>query len=269
MNPPVSDWSQRRVWVIGASSGIGAALARELLARGARVVLSARREAALRQVAGRYAAGGDTAGAITTGSHTAAVVPLDAADPSVWPDAARAAEQAFGGLDLVIYAAARYDAVQSTNFDPALAQQGFDLNVVALYRCLAEVLPRLAREQRGGIALVGSISGYTGLPKAMIYGATKAALINLAESLYFELAPRKVAVYLINPGFVATPMTAKNDFRMPGLMTPDEAAQAILRGMERGRFEIRFPRGVAGALRWVSRLPHAIRFRLLHWGTGL
>ncbi len=255
MNPPVKDWSQRRVWVIGASSGIGAALAREWLARGAKVVLSARREAVLHQVAGGHAG--------------AAVVPLDAADPDVWPDATRAAEAAFGGLDLVVYAAARYDAVQSTNFDPALAQQGFDLNVVALYRCLAEVAPRLAREQRGGIALVGSISGYTGLPKAMIYGATKAALINLAESLYFELAPRKVAVYLINPGFVDTPMTAKNDFRMPGLMTPDDAAQTILRGMERGRFEIRFPRGVAGGLRWLSRLPHAIRFRLLHWGTGL
>lgn len=255
MNPPVTDWSQRRVWVIGASSGIGAALARELLARGARVVLSARREAALRQVAGGHAG--------------ATVLPLDAADPQVWTDATRAAEAACGGLDLVIYAAARYDAVHSMDFDPALAQKSFDLNVVALYRCLAEVVPRLVRAQGGGIALVGSISGYTGLPKAMIYGATKAALINLAESLYFELAPRNVGVYLINPGFVATPMTEKNDFPMPGLMTPDEAAAAILRGMSRGRFEIRFPRGVAGGLRLLSRLPHAIRFRLLHWGTGL
>ncbi|WMD20312.1 SDR family NAD(P)-dependent oxidoreductase [Achromobacter seleniivolatilans] len=255
MNPPVANWTDRRVWLIGASSGIGEALARALLDRGARVVLSARRVSALNQVAG--------------GHPRAAVVPVDAASADVWSQATLAAEQAFGGLDLVIFAAARYDPAQSADFDPALAQKSFDLNVVAIYRCLAEVVPRLVRQQHGGVALVGSISGYTGLPKAMIYGATKAALIHLAESLYFDLAPRKVSVYLINPGFVATPMTAKNDFPMPGLMTPEDAAKAILRGMEKGRFEIRFPRGVAGALRFLSRLPHAIRFRLLHWGTGL
>jgi short-subunit dehydrogenase len=103
----------------------------------------------------------------------------------------------------------------------------------------------------------------------VIYGATKAALNNLAQTLYFELEPKGVSVYLINPGFVETPMTAVNDFEMPGLMKPAQAAQAIVAGFERGQFEIRFPRGFAGALRWISFLPDRWRFPLLHKITKL
>jgi len=117
--------------------------------------------------------------------------------------------------------------------------------------------------------MIASISAYTGLPRALIYGATKAALNNLAQTLYFELAPKGLAVYLINPGFVQTPMTASNDFEMPGLMTPEQAAAAIMTGFEQGLFEIRFPRLFANTLRWIARIPDRFRFSLLHLLTKM
>jgi short-subunit dehydrogenase len=143
----------------------------------------------------------------------------------------------------------------------------YELNVISMYEAVKQLTPRLLAQRNGSIAVIGSISGYTGLPRAIIYGATKSALQNFTETLYFELAPKGLGVYLISPGFVQTPMTASNDFEMPGLMTPTAAAQAILQGFAKGQFEIRFPRGFANGLRWVSRLPYRWRFALLHRAT--
>ncbi len=254
-NPRIQQWSGKRIWVIGASSGIGEACARQWLATGATVVLSARSENKLQ--------------AIATDFERAHAVAFDAGDPHAWPDAVARALQACGVFDLVMFCAARYDEQTGHDIDVQAVQASFELNVVAVYRGVNLVVPQLLQQGHGGIAIVGSLSGYTGLPKAMIYGATKAALINFAESLYFELAPRGLSVYLINPGFVETPMTAHNDFRMPGLMKPDQAAHAIIRGMQQGRFEISFPGKLAFVLRRLSRLPYALRFWLLHKVTGL
>lgn len=254
-NPPIKQWSGKRIWVIGASSGIGEACARQWLAAGATVVLSARNEDKLQGIAASF-------------EHAHAVA-FDAGDADAWPDAVARVLQACGALDLVIFCAARYDEHTGHEIDVLAVQASFELNVVAVYRGVNLVLPHLLRQGHGGVAIVGSLSGYTGLPKAMIYGATKAALINFAESLYFELAPRGLSVYLVNPGFVQTPMTDRNDFKMPGLMTADQAAYAIILGMERGRFEISFPGKLAFVLRRLSRLPYALRFWLLHRATGL
>ncbi len=255
LNPPIADWSGRRVWIVGASSGIGAALADALLNAGARVAISARRLDALEQVA--------------AGRATACAVDFDATDPTAWPQAFARVLEGLGGLDLVVLGAARYEPAHPWDFDMEKVQASFELNVVSVYRALTVVVPHLLAQGSGGIALVGSIAAYTGLPRSMIYGATKAALRNLAESLYFELAPKGLSVYLMSPGFVATPMTAVNEFPMPGLLTPSQAAERMMRGLERGRFEIRFPRGFAGAVRWVSRLPDRLRFWLLHKATGM
>ena len=255
LNPAIADWSGRRVWIVGASSGIGAALADALLNAGARVAVSARRLDSLEQVA--------------AGRATACAVDFDATDPAAWPPAFARVLAGLGGLDLVVLGAGRYEPAHSWDLDIAKVEASFDLNVVSVYRALAVLVPHLIAQGNGGIALVGSIAAYTGLPRAVIYGATKAALRNLAESLYFELAPKGLSVYLISPGFVATPMTSVNDFPMPGLLTPSQAAERIMRGLERGRFEIRFPRGFAGAVRWVSRLPDRLRFWLLHKATGM
>lgn len=255
MNPPIQDWSSQRVWVIGASSGIGAALAQQLFATGARVVLSARRAPEL--------------AALTAGNPRAAAVAFDAADANAWDAAHQAAQAAFGGLDLVVFVAARYDPQRAWELDAVSARRSFELNVLGVYEGLTRVLPALQAQGHGGVALVASVSGYTGLPKASVYGATKAALINLAETLYFDLAPRGLAVYLINPGFVATPMTARNDFAMPEIISPEQAAQAIVQGLEQGEFEIRFPKRFTGRMAWLARLPYRLRFWLLHKTTGL
>jgi len=255
LNPPIKNWAGKRVWLVGASSGIGAALAQALLAAGAWVTVSARRQEVLLELAQPH-------------PH-AHVVAFDAGDAQAWPEAFERTLAAMGHIDLVVFGAARYDPTHSWALDLDQIQKSFDLNVVGVYRGVALLVPYFIKRGEGGLAVIASISAYTGLPKAVIYGATKAALNNLAQTLYFELEPKGVSVYLINPGFVETPMTAVNDFEMPGLMKPAQAAQAILAGFERGHFEIRFPRGFAGALRWISFLPDRWRFPLLHKITKL
>ena len=254
-NAPITSWTQQRVWIIGASSGIGAALAQQLLQAGAAVVVSARRKDQLLEV--------------VHGQARASVVAFDVTDAQAWPLAMAETLGHLGGIDLVIMGAARYDPTHSWTLDLTQVEKSFDLNVVSVYRGLTVIVPELLARGTGGIALIASISAYTGLPRALIYGATKAALNNLAQTLYFELAPKGLSVYLINPGFVQTPMTAVNDFKMPGLMTPAQAAQAITKGFEKGLFEIRFPRIFSSVLRWISRLPDRIRFSLLHTFTGM
>jgi short-subunit dehydrogenase len=118
----------------------------------------------------------------------------------------------------------------------------------------------LREQRRGGVAIVSSVAGYRGLPRALIYGPTKAALINLAESLYLDLSPHGIGVYLINPGFVDTPLTQKNDFKMPALMPVDEAARLTLEGIEDGEFEIHFPKRFTRVLRLLRNLPYPAYF---------
>lgn len=256
LNPPIENWTDRRVWIVGASSGIGAALALALLDAGAKVAVSARREDKL---------------AALVESHpqaaNALVVPFDVTDTEAWPVAAERVFASLGDLDLVVLGAARYDPQHAWNLDMDQVRASYELNVISMYEAVKQLSPRLLAQRSGAIAVMGSISGYTGLPRAIVYGATKSALQNFTETLYFELAPKGIGVYLISPGFVQTPMTANNDFEMPGLMTPPQAAKAILQGMARGQFEIRFPRGFANGLRWVSRLPYRWRFPLLHRAT--
>ena len=255
LNRPIESWVDKRVWVVGASSGIGAALAKRLLQEGAIVALSARSVPLLAEVA--------------SSQLNAHVVPLDVTQTAAWPVAMAQVLERLGHIDLVVLGAARYDPTHSWAIDLEQAEKSFDLNVVSVYRGLAILVPHMLERGSGGIALIGSISAYTGLPRALIYGATKAALQNLAETLYFELAPKGLSVYLVNPGFVQTPMTAGNDFEMPGLMSTDRAANAMLQGFERGCFEIRFPRGFAWLLRLVSLLPARLRFFVLHKTTKM
>jgi len=122
------------------------------------------------------------------------------------------------------------------------------------------VLPTLRSQRHGGVAIVASVAGYRGLPRALIYGPTKAALINLAESLYLDLAPHRIGVYLVNPGFVDTPLTQKNGFRMPALIPAEEAARLTLRGIENGEFEIHFPKRFTNLLRVLRTLPYPAYF---------
>lgn len=255
MNPPLDDWRGRHVWIIGASSGIGAATARLLLERGAHVALSARRRDALEQVA--------------AGAPLALLAPLDVTDLASVRGAAELLRAAWPRVDLVLLVAGGYNEMRADSFDLAAANALIDLNLRGVYNCLDLVLPLLLRQGGGGLGIVASVAGYGGLPKALVYGPTKAALINLSESLYFDLRPKGVAVYQINPGFVDTPLTAANDFAMPALMRPDAAARALLRGIERGRFHIHFPRRFSNCLRLARLLPYRLYFWLLRKVTRL
>ncbi|MGD8842331.1 MAG: SDR family NAD(P)-dependent oxidoreductase [Gammaproteobacteria bacterium] len=247
LNPKLTDWRDRRVWIIGASSGIGAALARQLNQAGARLALSARRESALRAVAGE----GDR------------IVPLDVADTEAVSLAHRTLTSVWGGIDLVIYCAGVYTPMRSWELNLEAVEQGRSVNLDGVYRLLQAVIPGFLEQGAGSICLVASVAGYTGLPKALVYGPFKAALINLAEILYADLAPRGIGVYLVNPGFVATRLTEHNDFTMPALIEPETAATAIIAGLGRGAFEIHFPKRFTWWLRRVSRLPDWLRLSLM------
>ena len=173
-----------------------------------------------------------------------------------------------GRLDMVVYCAGHYQAMRAQNFDLQEALRHQQINCGGALNLLAAMLPMLLAQGQGHLSLVGSVAGFRGLPKAMAYGPTKAALNNLAECLYLDLHPLGIGVSVINPGFVQTPLTAGNDFDMPALLTPEQAAQAIGAGWRAGRFEIHFPRRFTLWLKLFRHFPHAWYFPLIGRITG-
>ena len=258
MNPAITDWRGKRVWLLGASSGIGAALARELLARGARVALSARKESVLHELAAK-----------APNALDALVLPCDAAHPASLARACDCLMERWGGVDVAVYLAADYQPMRAWELELDVASRMIDINLRGAIAFAACLVPSLLRQGQGQLAFVASVAGYGGLPKSLIYGPTKAALINFAETLYLDLAPRGLGVRVINPGFVATPLTAGNDFAMPALITPEQAAQAILKGYAGTAFEIDFPRRFTLPMKLLSLLPYRWYFPLVRRITGL
>lgn len=250
MNPKMTDWRERRVWLVGASTGIGAALARLLASQGARLALSARSVDKLQAL--------EIADAVLLPCDVTAVDSLAAARQVL--------QEAWGGIDLVVYLAGDYVPMRADEFDLVRAEQVIDVNFNGALRLLATVLPDL--RPGGGIAFVASVAGYRGLPKALCYGPGKAALIHLAECLYLDLAPRGIGVWVINPGFVQTRLTAQNDFSMPALQTSEQAALALLDGFRTGHFEIHFPKRFTRLLKLLSLLPYRWYFPLIRRITG-
>ena len=255
MNPRIDSWKDKRVWVIGASTGIGEACAHQLVDGGARVAFSAR---SLQKLV-----------ATTTGTPRALALPLDVTDRDSVAGVCQRIVAEWGGIDLVLVVAGGYNEMRADSFDLDAANSLIDLNLRGVFNCLDAVLPVLLRQGAGGIGIVASVAGYGGLPKALVYGPTKAALINLSESLYLDLHPKGIAVYQINPGFVATPLTANNDFKMPALMTAQAAGAALVDGIERGQFHIHFPKRFTNSLRLARLLPYRMYFWLIHKVTGL
>jgi len=255
MNPRVRRWQGMRVWLIGASAGIGAETARLLMQKGACVALSARNHSAL--------------SALATTNEQALVLPLDVSQHVQVLAARDQLLEQWGGIDLVLVVAGAYNEMRVDSFDMSVVNQLLDVNLRGVFHCLDAVLPTLLAQGHGGVGIVSSVAGLSGLPKALVYGPTKAALINLCESLYFDLGPRGHPVYLINPGFVETRATANNNFAMPGLISAPQAAREILGGMERGEFHIHFPRRFTNWLRFARLLPYRWYFSLIHKVTGL
>lgn len=227
------------IWIIGASEGIGAALAREWATKSARLILSARSESRLQALA-------DDLGP----AHR--VVPLDVSDRASLDDAARAVAR-IGAVDRIIHLAALYDPGQIADLDAEKAAQIVTVNLTGSFH-IAQIAAPLLRKG-GQLALCGSVAGYIGLPQGQIYSATKAGVINLAQSLRAELRG-KIDVRLINPGFVDTRLTRRNDFTMPALICPEVAAQQIIKGLTGRSFEVHFPRRLTWALKLLSVLPY-------------
>lgn len=254
LNAPIRDWRGRRVWLVGASSGIGAALARQLAAAGASLALSARDAARLAEVAA------DCPGA--------RVVPLDVTRDADIECARDALLAAWGRVDVVILNAGTYRAQRAWELTRASIRETLDVNLLGVMDGVAAVVPALLAQRGGAIAIVGSVAGYCGLPRAAVYGPSKAALVNFGESLYLDLAPQGVSVFLVSPGFVATRLTAQNDFRMPALIQPEEAASEIVAGFARGDFEIHFPRRFTRVMKLLRCLPYRLYFPLVRRATG-
>jgi short-subunit dehydrogenase len=253
LNPPLTNWQGKHVWLIGASSGIGEAVAKQLAQLGATVYVSARNETALQALAKQV--------------QGIAPVALDVTDTnsiaSAFEHIKTSLSQTSSNLDLVCYCAGTYSPLHAGNFDVAVMHKHQHINYSGAIDVLGHVLPSLIQQGCGHISLVSSVAGFHGLPKALAYGPTKAALINLAECLYLDLHAQGLGVSVINPGFVSTLLTAQNDFAMPALITPEIAASKIIQGWECGTFDIHFPKRFTLWLKLLALLPYRWSFAAL------
>ncbi|PAU86354.1 oxidoreductase [Pseudomonas sp. WN033] len=234
---------QRTLWVVGASTGIGAALVDVFHRAGWRVALSARRAELLRQRAAQD-------------PERLFAVPVDVTDLDAMHQAVAAIEAHWGEIDTAILNAGDYEPMALDDFSPALFARLMQVNYIGVVHGLDALQRRMRERKRGQIMITASVAGYRGLPYAAPYGATKAALISLAESLQPEFARDGVRLRLICPGFVRTPLTDKNDFPMPGLTEPAQVAAAVLREVDGRRFEILVPRGFGWLMKGVRSLPY-------------
>jgi NAD(P)-dependent dehydrogenase (short-subunit alcohol dehydrogenase family) len=259
LNPRIAHWSGRTVWLIGASTGIGRATAEKLHAAGARVVVSARSR--------------DKLDAFVAQHPRSLAIALDATDRVAMRAAAAQIVEAFGAIDLAGYFAGTYTAMRANEFDLDLALHHQQVNVTGALYLLDAVLPQLLKQAGAGkpahLSLVSSVAGFRGLPQSLAYGPTKAFLINLAETLYLDLSTHGVGISLVNPGFVETPLTAQNEFRMPALISPQQAAEEIVAGWARGDFEIHFPKRFTMWLKGLRHLPYRAYFAAVRRSTGM
>ncbi len=268
LNPRISDWAGKSVWVIGASSGIGQATASLLHSLGACVWVSARQAKPLQTWVNAHP------GVDAQGRSMAHALPLDVMDAQAVHQAARQV-LAHGPLDMVLYCAGHYLPQRATALNVAELQKHHAINVQGVWFVLDAVLPAmLARGAQsagsaGHISVVSSVAGFRGLPQSLAYGPTKAALINLAETLYLDLHPQGIGVSVVNPGFVQTPLTAQNDFAMPALISPEQAAQAMVQGWAQGAFDIHFPKRFTRVMKLLRLLPYRLYFPLVRKMTHL
>ncbi len=246
------------VWITGASSGIGRSVALEFARRGWTVAASARRESELEALALETSA---LKGRII--AHAA-----DVTDAAGMERVAEAIETAHGPIALAFFNAGIAPYMTAPNIDIAAVKQAFDVNVFGVVHGLAAIMPRMAKRGFGQIGVNASIAGYGGLPRAAAYGATKAAMIHMCEALRFDCENLGLVMQVINPGFVETPLTGKNDFPMPFLVKQDEAARRVVDGFATGGFEITFPRRFAYMVKAINLLPYPLYFAIVARMTG-
>ena len=239
------DWTGKRYWIVGASAGLGREVARQISATGAVVILSARNEDDLNELAAECAG-------------RAEVVPMDIADET---SVARAYEAA-GHIDGIVFLAGVYWPQPTATWDRAHVNMMLDINLTGAVRVLGHVVPDMVERDSGHIVITGSLSGFRGLPGAIGYGASKAGIMSLAESMYMDLRKTGVDVQLLNPGFIRTRLTDKNEHAMPFIMEPEVAAREFIEHMQGDSFSRSYPTLFASFFRFSQFLPNFIYYRL-------
>lgn len=239
----------RVAWVTGAGTGIGRALARRLAESGWIVAASARTARDLNSLAA------EVLGRITS-------FQLDVTDEKACAATAAAIEASLGPIDLAVFNAGSYFPTTAEDFSVANFRRTVDVNLMGEINCMGPIVPSMIARRSGHIVLMSSLTGYVGLPTAASYGATKAALISVAQAFKPDFERFGVTISVINPGFVKTPLTDKNTFPMPFLIGTDEAIDHIMRGIESRRFEIAFPWQMSAAVRLLAWLPNWLKFAI-------
>jgi short-subunit dehydrogenase len=239
------DFRGKHYWLVGASEGLGLALAAKLAAAGARLTISARSAEGLARAAAALPAGVGT-------------LPCDVGDR----DSVTAAAAELGSVDGIVFLAGVYWPMRAEDWDSDKAEAMADVNFTGAVRAVGAVLPQMVARGTGHVVITGSLSGFRGLPGAIGYAASKAGTMVLAESLYADLRTSGIDVQLANPGFIRTRLTEKNDFSMPFLMTADEAAGYMFRHMQTRRFKVSFPTVFSWLFRGGQFLPDALWYRM-------
>ena len=244
----------RRIWLTGATSGIGNALLHRLIQGGNNLIITARDEASLQEL--RQGA-----------PSQVEILPADISARGAEHQMERELAALTGFLDTVILNAGDCEYLDVNDFDTGMIERIFQVNTIGMARCIQACLPLLRRsENHPHIVGISSAAAITGLPRAEAYGASKAAMASFLESLSLDLSPLGIAVSVVYPGFVDTPLTRKNDFPMPFLMTSQQAGDTIINGIERRKQRIAFPRRLIWPLSLMSIMPAGIRHRI---GMGM
>ncbi len=238
----------KTAWVTGASTGIGRELALKLAANGVRVAVSARTA--------------DKLEALAHANANIVPIPLDVTARADVVAAHRRIVGTIGPIDLAVLNAGVWHPMKASEFDAARAADSMSVNYIGIVNALEPLIPAMMAAGKGHLALVASVAGYRGLPNAAAYAPSKAAVISLAEVLRLELSRHGIVVSLVNPGFVETPMTSVNQFPMPYIMKPGDAADRILRGLARGKYEIAFPWQLVTLLKLLRLMPNGLYLRV-------
>ena len=236
--------NQKKIWITGASSGIGKAVAKKFANEGWRVAVSARRKELLDELAEH---------------HNILSFPLDVTDRSQINNVFKDIVNEFGNLDVCLFSSGTYEPKDEQSIDPDKIKNVINVNFLGVIDCVKSVEEYFKNKKSGHISIVSSIAGYRGLPNSSGYGPSKAALTNFCESIYFDFKKFGIRVSIVSPGFIKTPLTDKNDFPMPFLRTPDYAAEKIFNGLTKSKsFEIHFPKALTLILKFLRILPYSL-----------
>tara|TARA_B100000242_G_scaffold293251_1_gene270777 strand:- start:492 stop:1244 length:753 start_codon:yes stop_codon:yes gene_type:complete len=236
--------NQKKIWITGASSGIGKAVAEKFAAEGWKVAVSARRKELLQDMAK---------------DKNISSFPLDVTDRSQINSVFQNILKEFGNIDICLFSSGTYEPKDEQNIDPDKIKNVINVNFLGVIDCVKTVEEYFKNKKTGHISIVSSIAGYRGLPNSSGYGPSKAALTNFCESIYFDFKKFGVRVSVISPGFIKTPLTDKNEFPMPFLKTVDYAANQIFNGLVKSNaFEIHFPKGLTLTLKFLRILPYKL-----------